>query len=56
MGIDLLPTQTGFVLLELNGAVDFRPLYLAGGDVFSEAVAALLGDSALQAELAAASV
>ena len=56
MGIDLLPTQNGFVVLELNGAVDFRPLYLTGGDVFSEAVAALLGDTALQPELAAASV
>jgi [lysine-biosynthesis-protein LysW]--L-2-aminoadipate ligase len=55
-GIDLLPTQNGFVVLELNGAVDFRPLYLTQGDVFSEAVAALLGDSALQPELEAASV
>jgi [lysine-biosynthesis-protein LysW]--L-2-aminoadipate ligase len=55
-GIDLLPTQNGFVVLELNGAVDFRPLYLTQGDVFSEAVAALLGDSALQPELAAASL
>jgi hypothetical protein len=43
-------------VLELNGAVDFRPLYLTNGDVFSEAVAALLGDSALRPELAAASV
>lgn len=56
MGIDLLPTQNGFVVLELNGAVDFRPLYLPHGDVFSEAVAALLGESALESELAAASV
>jgi [lysine-biosynthesis-protein LysW]---L-2-aminoadipate ligase len=55
-GIDLLPTQNGFVVLELNGAVDFRPLYLTHGDVFSKAVAALLGDSALRPELAAASV
>jgi [lysine-biosynthesis-protein LysW]---L-2-aminoadipate ligase len=55
MGIDLLPTQNGFVVLELNGAVDFRPLYLSQGDVFSEAVAALLGDSALQPERLAAS-
>jgi RimK family alpha-L-glutamate ligase len=56
MGIDLLPTRNGFVVLELNGAVDFRPLYLTDGDVFSEAVAALLGGLALQPELAAASV
>jgi [lysine-biosynthesis-protein LysW]--L-2-aminoadipate ligase len=56
LGIDLLPTRNGFVVLELNGAVDFRPLYLTQGDVFSEAVAALLGDIVLQPELAAASV
>jgi RimK family alpha-L-glutamate ligase len=56
MGIDLLPTENGFVVLELNGAVDFRPVYSTEGDVFSAAVAALLGDSALQAELAAASI
>jgi RimK family alpha-L-glutamate ligase len=56
LGIDLLPTRNGFVVLELNGAVDFRPLYLSNGDVFAEAVAALLGDSALQPQLAAASV
>jgi RimK family alpha-L-glutamate ligase len=55
-GIDLLPTQNGYVVLELNGAVDFRPPYLTQGDVFAEAVAALLGDAALQPELAAASI
>jgi RimK family alpha-L-glutamate ligase len=56
MGIDLLPTGNGFVVLELNGAVDFRPVYSTEGDVFSAAVAALLGDTALQPGLAAASV
>jgi glutathione synthase/RimK-type ligase-like ATP-grasp enzyme len=55
VGVDLLPTWNGFVVLELNGAVDFRPVY-ASGDVFADAVAALLGDAALQPELAAASV
>ena len=55
-GIDLLPTRNGFVVLELNGAVDFRPLYLTSGDVFSAAVAALLGDAASQPGLVAASV
>ncbi len=55
VGVDLLPTRNGFVVLELNGAVDFRPVY-ASGDVFADAVAALLGDAALQPELAAASV
>jgi len=55
VGVDLLPTRNGFVVLELNGAVDFRPLYLDSGDVFSETVAALLGDVTPQRELAAAS-
>jgi RimK family alpha-L-glutamate ligase len=55
VGVDLLPTRSGFVVLELNGAVDFRPLYLDSGDVFSETIAALLGDASRQRELAAAS-
>jgi glutathione synthase/RimK-type ligase-like ATP-grasp enzyme len=56
VGVDLLPTQRGFVVLELNAAVDFRPVYAPLRDVFSDAVAALLGDMAGQRELAAASV
>jgi len=56
VGVDLLPTGSGFVILELNGAVDFRPLYRETGDVFLEAVAALLGDVGRQSdELAVAS-
>ncbi len=54
VGVDLLPTANGFLVLELNGAVDFRPVYLETGDVFSDAVAALLGEAARQPELAAA--
>jgi RimK family alpha-L-glutamate ligase len=53
VGVDLLPTGNGFVVLELNGAVDFRPVYLEAGDVFSEAVAALLGEAVQPGELAA---
>ena len=53
-GVDLLPTGNGFVVLELNGAVDFRPVYAPGRDVFSDAVAALLRDVARPRELAAA--
>jgi hypothetical protein len=43
-------------VLELNGAVDFRPVYAPLRDVFSDVVAALLGDMAGQRELAPASV
>ena len=56
VGVDLLPTRNGFVVLELNGAVDFRPLYAPLRDVFSDAVAAVLGNTAGERELAAASV
>jgi len=56
VGVDLLPTQSGFVVLELNGAVDFRPLYAPQRDVFFDAVGALLEDGVTQPELAAASV
>jgi RimK family alpha-L-glutamate ligase len=56
VGIDLLPTRSGFVVLELNGAVDFRPVYAPLRDVFSDAVAALLGDTVGEPELAVASV
>ena len=54
VGVDLLPTRSGFVVLELNGAVDFRPVYFEAGDVFSSTVAALLGDVAPPRELVAA--
>jgi RimK family alpha-L-glutamate ligase len=57
VGVDLLPTPNGgFVILELNGAVDFRPLYAPQRDVFADAVAALLEDGVQQPRLAAASV
>ena len=57
VGVDLLPTPNGgFLVLELNGAVDFRLLYAPGRNVFSDTVAALLEDGVRQPELAAASV
>jgi [lysine-biosynthesis-protein LysW]--L-2-aminoadipate ligase len=57
VGVDLLPTASGgFVVLELNGAVDFRPAYAPGRNVFSDVVGALLEDGVRQPELAAASV
>ena len=56
VGVDLLPTPNGgFVVLELNGAVDFRPAYAPGRDVFFETVAALLEDGLRRPELAAIS-
>jgi RimK family alpha-L-glutamate ligase len=42
MGVDLLPTSTGYVVLEVNGCVDFTPEYSLGQDVFRRAVLALL--------------
>jgi RimK family alpha-L-glutamate ligase len=56
VGVDLLPTPNGgFLVIELNGAVDFRPLYAPNRDVFADTVAALLEGGVRQAELAAAS-
>jgi RimK family alpha-L-glutamate ligase len=45
VGVDLLPTGPGgFCVLELNGAVDFRPLYAPPGrDVYADALNALAG-------------
>jgi [lysine-biosynthesis-protein LysW]---L-2-aminoadipate ligase len=48
VGIDLLPFDDGWTVLEVNGAVDFTHAY-ADGDVFEAVVAALL-DAARAAE------
>jgi hypothetical protein len=49
VGVDLLPTPNGgFLVLELNGAVDFRPVYSPLRDVFFDAVDALLEDAVRQ--------
>ena len=43
IGVDLMPTPNGYVVSELNGAVDFRSYYaLDVEDVFTEAVLELL--------------
>jgi RimK family alpha-L-glutamate ligase len=43
MGVDLLATPEGYVVLEVNGAVDFTHDYsLASGDVFREAILGLV--------------
>jgi [lysine-biosynthesis-protein LysW]--L-2-aminoadipate ligase len=39
-GIDLAPTDDGYVVIEVNGAVEFRPLY-SQLDVFAAAMAGL---------------
>lgn len=45
VGVDLLPSETGWVVLELNGAVDFTSDYsLAGRDAFDEAARALIAE------------
>jgi RimK family alpha-L-glutamate ligase len=43
VGVDLLPRAGGYVVSEVNGAVDFRPWYALGpGNVFRNAVHELL--------------
>ena len=43
VGVDLLPTRDGYVVLELNGCVDFNEDYsLPHGDVFEDAIEPLL--------------
>lgn len=46
-GIDLLPVPEGYVVLEVNGAVDFRPHYSETRDVYAAALDALAGGTAL---------
>jgi hypothetical protein len=55
VGVDLLPTGNGFVVLELNGAVDSRPVYAPSRDVFADAIAALIGDALREPMFAVAS-
>jgi RimK family alpha-L-glutamate ligase len=38
VGVDLLPTVDGYVVVELNGCVDFCDVYAAASDVFVDAV------------------
>ena len=44
VGIDLIPADLGtWVVLEVNGAVDFNATYTLGSDVYADAVGALRG-------------
>jgi ribosomal protein S6--L-glutamate ligase len=50
VGVDLLPCDGGWVVLELNGAADFTREYAPGGDPFAAAIAALARAAAVRAE------
>jgi RimK family alpha-L-glutamate ligase len=52
VGVDLLPTDDGWTVLEVNGAVDFTGAYGLGSEVFASVREALLG-RAREARLAA---
>jgi glutamate carboxypeptidase len=42
VGVDLLPTDHGYVIVELNAAADFNALYsLPGSDIYTDSAAAL---------------
>ncbi len=43
VGVDLLPVDDGFVVLEINGAVEFTPEYDERVDVYARSVALLTG-------------
>jgi glutathione synthase/RimK-type ligase-like ATP-grasp enzyme len=54
VGVDLLPADLGtWVVLEVNGAVDFTVLYGFGGDIFADARTALLATAEPEPQLAA---
>jgi RimK family alpha-L-glutamate ligase len=43
VGVDLMPGPEGFVVIEVNGAVEFTQEYSLGGDIFANAVSSLAG-------------
>ena len=40
-GVDLLPLEEGWIVLEVNGAVDLRPMYSLETDVYAAALHSL---------------
>ncbi len=52
VGVDLLPTGNGYVIAELNGAVDVQPWYRYDGDVYGDAVFELMRTAADRRALA----
>jgi RimK family alpha-L-glutamate ligase len=50
VGVDLLPVGQGrWTIIELNGAVDLRPVYALGRDLYVDVVEALLGERVMSA-------
>lgn len=43
VGVDLMAGPDGFVVIEVNGAVEFTQEYSLGGDIFANALASLAG-------------
>jgi [lysine-biosynthesis-protein LysW]---L-2-aminoadipate ligase len=41
VGVDLLPSSEGYLVLEVNGAVEFDGTYSVSGDIYEEAAGAL---------------
>ena len=41
VGVDLLPSSNGYLVLEVNGAVEFDGTYSVGGDVYEQSADAL---------------
>ncbi|HET9937891.1 MAG TPA: hypothetical protein VFQ28_03810, partial [Gaiella sp.] len=56
VGVDLLPTEDGWTIIELNGAVEFNGEYRPQGDVFREAALELVATLAADRETPAGEI